>query len=141
MTLPRESERKKRQIEPSPDRARYIAEVGALFDNHPRRKNKALLLDITIVNLCASSNLANAARHAGNHLADAVERKKNKCPGSFPATFSLLPLDMSTCDEIGSVVRALIKELAIRRVEKRLEIHSSESQHLAGGTEVARLRR
>ena len=89
-------------------------EAGALFDNHPRLKNKALLLDITIVNPCAGSNLGNAARYVGKHLADAVERKKNKYRGSFPATYSLLPLAMSTCDDVGSDVHALIKELAIR---------------------------
>ena len=44
------------------------------------------------------------------------------------------------CGEVGSYVRAL-KELAIRRVEHRSETHSNESQHLAEGTEVARLRR
>ena len=39
-------------------------------------------------------------------------------------------------------MRALIKELAIRRVQHRSETHSNESQHLAEGTEkVARLRR
>ena len=48
---------------------------------------------------------------------------------------------MSTCGEVGSDVHALIKELAIRQVEHRSEIHSNESQHLAEGTEVARLRR
>ena len=112
----------------------------ALFDNHPRLKNKALLLDITIVNPCAGSNLRNAARHVGKYLADAVERKKNKYRGSFPATYSLLPLAMSTCGEVGSDVHALIKELAIRRVQHRSET-SNESQHLAEGTEVARLRR
>ena len=37
-------------------------------------------------------------------------------------------------------MHALIKELAIRRVDHRLEIHSNEFQHLAEGTEVARLR-
>ena len=115
-------------------------EAGALFDNHPRLKNKALLLDITIVNPCAGSNLGNAARHVGKHLADAVERKKNKYRGSFPATYSLLPLAMSTCGDVGSDVHALIKELAIRRVQHRSET-SNESQHLAEGTEVARLRR
>ena len=31
------------------------------------------------------------------------------------------------------------KELAITRLEHRSEMHSNESQHLAGGTEVARL--
>ena len=108
-------------------------EAGALFDNHTRLKNKALLLDITIVNPCAGSNLGNAARHVGKHLADVVERKKNKYRGSFPATYSLLPLAMSTCGEVGSDVHALIKELAIRRVQHRSKTHSNESQHLAEG--------
>ena len=116
-------------------------EAGALFDYYPRLKNKALLLDITIVNPCAGSNLGNAARHVGKHLADAVERKKSKYRGSFPATYSLLPLAMSTCGDVGSDVHALIKELAIRRVQHRSETYSNESQHLAEGTEVARLRR
>ena len=79
----------------NPLRMDIATKAGALFDNHPRLKNKALLLDITIVNPCAGSNLANAARHVGKHLADAVERKKNKYRGSFPATYSLLPLAMS----------------------------------------------
>ena len=91
------------------------------------------------VNPCVGSNLGNAARHVGKHLADAVERKKNKYRGSFPATYSLLPLAMSTCGEVGSDLHALIKELAIRRVQHRSETHSNESQHLAEGTEVARL--
>ena len=116
-------------------------EAGALFNNHPRLKNEALLLDITIVNPCAGSNLGNAARHVGKHLADAVERKKNKYRGSFPATYSLLALAMSTCGDVGSDVYALIKELAIRRVQHRSETYSNESQHLAEGTEVARLQR
>ena len=48
---------------------------------------------------------------------------------------------MSTRDEVDSDEHALIEELAIKRVEHRLEIHSNESQHLAEGTDVARLRR
>ena len=112
-------------------------EAGALFDNYPRLKNKALLLDITILNPCAGSNLENAARHVGKHLADAFKRKKNEYRSSFPATFSLLPFAMSTCGEVGSDVHALIKELAIRRVQHRSKTHSHESQHLAEGTEVA----
>ena len=81
------------------------------------------------------------ARHVGKHLADVAERKKNKYRGSFPATYSLLPLAMSTCGDVGSNVHVLIKELAIRRVQHRSETYSNESQHLAEGTEVARLRR
>ena len=38
-------------------------------------------------------------------------------------------------------MHALIKDLAIRWVENRSEIHPNDSQHLAEGTEVARLRR
>ena len=52
----------------NPLRMGIATEAGALFDNHPRLKNKALLLDITIVNPCAGSNLGNAARHIGKHL-------------------------------------------------------------------------
>ena len=125
----------------NPLRMDIITEAGALFDNYPRLKNKALLLDIIIVNPCASSNLGNAARHVGKHLAYAVERKKNKYRGSFPATYSLLPLAMSTCGDVSSNVHALIKELAIRRVKHRSETYSNKSQHLAEGTEIARLRR
>ena len=125
----------------NPLRMDITTEAGALYDNHPRLKNKALLLNITIVNPCAGSNLGNAARHVEKHLADAVERKKNKYRGSFPATYCLLPLFMSTCGDVGLDVHALIEELAIRRVQHRSETYSNESQHLAEGTEVARLRR
>ena len=103
----------------NPLRMDITTEAGALFGNHPRLKSKAFLLDITIVNPCAGSNLGNAARHVGKHLANAVKRKKNKYRGSFSATYSLLHLAMSTCGEVGSNVHALIKELAIRRVEHR----------------------
>ena len=86
--------------------------------------------------------MGDAARHVGNHLTDAVERKKNRCQGSFSATYSLvIPLGMSTSGEIGSDVHGLIKELAIRRVEHRSETYSNKSQHPAKGTKVARLRR
>ena len=125
----------------NPLRVDITTEAGALFDNHPRLKNKALLLDITIVNPCAGSNLGNAARHVGKHLADAVERKKNKYRGSFPATYSVLSLAMSTCGDDESDVHALIKELAIRRVQHRSDTYSNESQHLAEGMDVGRLRR
>ena len=125
----------------NPLRMDITTEAGALFDNHPRLKNKALLLDITIVNPCAGSDMGKAARHVRKHLADAVEWKKNKHRGSFPATYSLLPLAMSTSVEVGSDVYALIKDLAIKRVEHRSETYSKESQHLAEATDVERLRR
>ena len=125
----------------NPLRMDITTEVGALFDNHPRCNNKTLLLDITIANPCAGSNLWNVAHHVRKHLADAVERKENKYRGSFP--IYLLPSSSRYVDmcEVGSHVHALIKEFAIRRVELKSETHSYESQHLVEGTEVARLRR
>ena len=124
----------------NPLRIDIAMEVGALFDSHFQHKNKVLLFGIAIVSPCASSTVANAVRHAGKHLADAIEQKKYKYRDSFPATHSLLPLAISTYDGTGSDVHDLIKELATRRVEQRSEIHSNEFQHLAEGTEVARLR-
>ena len=118
----------------NPLRMDITTEAGALFDNHPRRKNKEFLLDIIVIVIPrARSNLENAARHAGKHLADAVERKKNNYKGSFPATYFILPLVVSMCSEVGSDMHDLIEELAIRRVEQRSEIHSNESQHLVEG--------
>ena len=62
--------------------------------------------------------------------------RKTSIGARFPLTTpSCLSL---SCGEVGSDVHALIKELAIRQVEHRSEIHSNESQ--AEGTEV-RLRR
>ena len=72
------------------------------------------------------SNLEDAAPHTVKYLADAVERKKNKYRGSFPATYSLLPLAMSTC-----VVRSSqtctpsSRSSPSNGSEHRLEIHSN----------------
>ena len=68
----------------NPLRMNITTEAGALFDNHPRLNNKALLLDITIVNPCAGSNLGIVARHVEKHLADAVERKKTNIGARSP---------------------------------------------------------
>ena len=97
------------QVGHNPLRMDVTTVAGALFDNDPRHKDKALLLDLTIVNPCVCSNLEGAARQTGKHLADAVERKKNKYRGSFPAAYSHLPLAMSTCDKLGPDVHAPIK--------------------------------
>ena len=68
----------------NPLRMDITTEAGALFDNHPRLKSKALLFDITIVNPCAGFNLGNVARHVGKYLADAVERKENSIGARSP---------------------------------------------------------
>ena len=53
------------QIGQNPLRMDVTTEAGALFNNDPRHKDKALLLDLTIVNPCVSSNLEGAARQTG----------------------------------------------------------------------------
>ena len=93
----------------NPLRIDITKQVGAYFDSRPRRKNKVLLLDIIILNPNASSNLENAERHKGEHLADAFERRNNMYRGSFLATYSRLPLAMLTCGEAGLYMHALIK--------------------------------
>ena len=70
-----------------------------------------------------------------------IKQCTHKHTHTHPATYSLLSLAMSTCDEVGSDVYALIKELAIRRVQHRSETFPNDSQHVPEGTEVARLRR
>ena len=138
MAVPRESQRTKLQIVPSTyghnNRGGGTVRLSRLVIT-------ALLLDIGIVNPCESSNLENTAHDAGEQPADAVELKKTKYAGSFPATYSLLPLVMLTCDAVGSDVHVLIKELAIRWVEHRSETRSDRSQHLVEVTEVVSLRR
>ena len=76
--------------------------MGGLFGNNPQHSDKALILDLVIVK-------------PREYLADAVERKNNTCLGSFPATYFLLPLPISTCGELDPDVHVLIKDLAIRR--------------------------
>ena len=88
---------------------------GGETPSPPSRKNSSLITEVA--------------------PAEAVEGKKNKYRGSFPAMFSLLPLVMS-CGEAGSEVYTLMKELAIKRAEHRSEIHPNESRHLTGGAKV-----
>ena len=48
---------------------------------------------------------------------------------------------MSTYVEVGSDVHALIKELAIKRVDRNPGVHLEDARHSAEGTEIVRLRR
>ena len=94
----------------------------ALFDNHPRLKSMALLLDITIVNPCAGLQYGGCSTPCRKPARRRIRAGKKQCRGSFSATYSLLiPLGVSTSGEIISDVHGLIKELAIRRVEHRSE--------------------
>ena len=102
------------------------AEVGSLLGSNPRRKYRALLHDITIVNPRFSSNLLTdkTARETGKHLADSAVERKSKSRGLFPASFSFLALTVSTLQgEVDSDEHPL-KDLATTRVENRLEASS-----------------
>ena len=81
-------------------------------------------------------NLINTHRHIHAHTN--IQQVSGLVPRYLLAHSSRY---VDFCGEVGSDVHALIKELAIRRVEDRSETHSNESQHVAEGTEVARLRR
>ena len=111
----------------NPLRMDTTTEAGSLLDNRPRLQNKTFLLviGIAIVNPYARYDLENAARHVEKDPPDAVEQMRNKYRGSFPPTNSVLPFAMSMCDEAGSDVHALIKELAVGRVEHRSGIRSN----------------
>ena len=52
------------QVGHNPLRMDLTTEAGALFDSDTQHKDKSLLLDLTIVNPCVSTNLENAARQA-----------------------------------------------------------------------------
>ena len=104
--------------------------AGALFGNDFLHKDKALIIDLTIVNLYnSSSNLESTARQTGKHLTDAVGRKKNKYWGSFPTTYSPLILIMSMFCEPGpdACTHPHQTKLGRRRVHDSTELHSEES--------------
>ena len=115
----------------NPLRMNITTEAGALFGTSTRHYHRQYLRRLQ------SGECSTPCR---KYLALVVKREKNRYRGSFPTIYSLLPLAMSTCGDVGSDVHALIKELAIGRVQHRSETYSNESQHLAEGTEVARLR-
>ena len=54
-----------------------VLELIFFFGHNPRRKNRAMLLEIAISNP-KRSNLNSAARHAENLFADVVRSENNK---------------------------------------------------------------
>ena len=77
--------------EPSP--LRMDVSRGHSSTASPWHKDKALLLDITIIaNTYVRLNLDNSIWQAEKHLADAKYRKKKRYRGLFLATYSSLPL-------------------------------------------------
>ena len=114
-------------------------EAGAFFDNHPRLKKKARLLDITIVDPFAGFNLENAARHVEKPPYRRSRAKEKQVLGLVPRR--LLPPSSCYVDMwLGWFRRASLHRgaRAIRRVEHRSETQPND---LAEGTEVARPQR
>ena len=97
------------QIRHNPLRMDVTPEAGALFDSDPRHKDKALLLDLTIVNPCVSTNLENTARQAGKSPRRRSRAEEKLVSGLVPRylrPFFLFP--MSTSGEVGPDVHVLI---------------------------------
>ena len=59
----------------NPLRMYITTEAGALFDNHSRLKNKAVLLDITIVNPCAGGEYSTPCRKTLRRRSRAEEKQ------------------------------------------------------------------
>ena len=115
---------------------------GELFGSQPQRKDKALLLDITTANPCASAPnwiMQRAMQETPHRRSQAEEEQVSVLVRPYKTLIPLL-IAMSACGEAGPDVHALIRELGIRRVQQSSEIHSDESRHMVEGTEVICLR-
>lgn len=87
---------------------------NALFRGHDRREDKNLLLHLTVVDPCSSSNLDTEAKKPISAIAAAARRKLNKYWDALPATYTFIPWTASKCDTLGSNTQALIKVMAVR---------------------------
>ena len=131
------------QARRSPHPLRMDVTVGpsSLFRGHRRREDRHLLLDLTVVNPCAPSNLDREVTRPGVALAEAAKRKHNKYRGTFPATYTLVPLAISMCGTLGADTQALIKAMAVRRVDLTGTALTGQARAAAEGRETAHLRR
>ena len=105
-----------------------------LFGTNPRRKDKTLLLDITIVNSYVSTNLDSAVRQTGKYLIDAVEwcsKYRARSPLPTPSFLLLCPRMVSLTETCILLSRRCPPDEWNTAQRKTPE----ESRHLAEGTE------
>ena len=100
-----------------------------------------MLLNLTVVNPCAPSNFNKEVARPGIALIEAAKRKHNKYRGTFPATYSLPPLAISMCGTLGADTQALIKAMAVRRVDLQEPMLTGQARAAAEGRETAHLHR
>ena len=128
-----------------PLRMDVTTEAGVLFAKDEVRQGKALLLDLTVTNPCAPSRIGRELQQAGRTIADATETKHQKYRGTFPATYTLVPLVVSTTGALGPDLHALLREMAGRLADRADAVGSAATtpqvHKLVVGREMARLRR
>ena len=74
-----------------------ITSPGSLFDDNPKFKHHGLMLDVTIANPCAPSNLDASVDIAGSALAKTIARKHRHDRGKiYGMMYRLVPLSFSS---------------------------------------------
>lgn len=84
---------------------------------HEQLEDELLLLDLTVVNSYAPVNSEKEAKRPEAVItASSIKRKQNKYTNTFPSTYNLLSLAVSTCGTLGSDKQALAKTMAITSI-------------------------
>ena len=104
-------------------------------------KNNGLLLDVTIANPCAPSNLDASVDVAGSALAKAIARKHGHYRGTFFDMYKLVPLAFSASGDYCVDMHRLLKCLAKRRAQSFCVTFSAAEEAGLIARETGALRR
>ena len=124
----------------NPLRMDVTVQEGDLFRGHPLH-GKKLLLDLTVVNPSAASNIDREAANPGSLLRDAATKKRNKYRGTHPDTYCLLPVAVSMHGALGDEAQMLIEAMATRLVDLKGLPGDSHERPAAEGRKASELRR
>lgn len=102
-------------------------------------RSNNLVLDPSIVNPCALTNLGKEAKRSEAVITAAVKKKRYKYQYKFPATSTLLLLAVSICGILGLDTQPLIKAMAVRHVDFQDDMPTSRARAAAEGREIAQL--
>ena len=76
-----------------------VTAQGEFFPMRPNYASVSLMLDITVTNPCGPGLLDKVAEKRGHGLDVAVGRKRDEYEGTFPTSYRLPPLAISTCGD------------------------------------------
>lgn len=102
-------------------------------------EGKHLLLGLMVANPSVLSNLQMEAKRPESAITTAVRRKVNKYRGIFHTTNTLILLDLSMCETLGSETQALINVMIVRRVDLQEDVPTSRAHAAAEDRKVAYL--